>query len=572
MKNFYFSLFFLELAFSADAQIFNRVFAEADEQGPTFVTRLDTLTVAVHASRNRTGSAVMDIYTLDSQGHTVARRTISESEGAYLVLPRIKALSDGTLLMRAILQESCGSFPISSFILRQYDMDLNLVASYRTSDVSNIGRYGILEMDSNHIALIDDDGAKGFNANLDTTFSYERLAGSNLIFTGRGVYLGNDSLLLSSFGDAFALPSVVIYDIKNDTAYVSTQAAQSDYVRFYEYTDSTYFTTFPDTIHNRKFTISRRSDLQVLDSSKFNQVSSLIEPRLYFEQGEAWVALANDSFEVVSKSNFSSLGKGQLHKNILTDDRWYDQTWYNDSLLIVASEGAVESIVLGQPKAAAFDSLSYTIKNTQLYFSRIDTVPDPAGDDYLIDTHSDWEITFRNQSSKILDSLAFRYVENTPDPCVTDLVLVKLENLNIAAGDSFIYSVDSVFRGKFFVQHDSLQIDLKLDIASANGNIVKIGQTNVEVFDTNFIGIEELKPLNWVQIFPNPAQNFLVISNEKNESLDMELFDVSGKKWPFEKEATARGAKLDISALSTGMYFLKVRSKDSGKTFKFLKQ
>lgn len=69
-------------------------------------------------------------------------------------------------------------------------------------------------------------------------------------------------------------------------------------------------------------------------------------------------------------------------------------------------------------------------------------------------------------------------------------------------------------------------------------------------------------------IYPNPAKNELTVSPNKNESLEVQIFDVTGKM--HSEEIISGSTKVDVSHLRAGIYF--VKAEGSGATLKFVKE
>lgn len=69
-------------------------------------------------------------------------------------------------------------------------------------------------------------------------------------------------------------------------------------------------------------------------------------------------------------------------------------------------------------------------------------------------------------------------------------------------------------------------------------------------------------------IYPNPAKNELTISPNKNERIDVQIIDLTGKIQM--REMISGSTKMDVSSLRAGIYFVKVEG--SGATLKFVKE
>lgn len=60
--------------------------------------------------------------------------------------------------------------------------------------------------------------------------------------------------------------------------------------------------------------------------------------------------------------------------------------------------------------------------------------------------------------------------------------------------------------------------------------------------------------LNTISVFPNPATDFITLGNLKEPSL-FQIYDLTGKKL-MENELSSTDAKIDVSGLQQGMYFI----------------
>ncbi|PHR17328.1 MAG: hypothetical protein COA38_20910 [Fluviicola sp.] len=69
-------------------------------------------------------------------------------------------------------------------------------------------------------------------------------------------------------------------------------------------------------------------------------------------------------------------------------------------------------------------------------------------------------------------------------------------------------------------------------------------------------------------IYPNPAQNELTIAPRKNEALEVQIIDLTGKI--HSREIITGSTKINVSQLRAGIYFVKLAG--SGSTLKFVKE
>jgi len=67
-----------------------------------------------------------------------------------------------------------------------------------------------------------------------------------------------------------------------------------------------------------------------------------------------------------------------------------------------------------------------------------------------------------------------------------------------------------------------------------------------------------------VNVYPNPASDYLVIKSAENEMLDLRLSNMMGKAMQVKARQTIQGALIDVSKLPKGNYYLEIMS-GSGK-------
>ena len=91
---------------------------------------------------------------------------------------------------------------------------------------------------------------------------------------------------------------------------------------------------------------------------------------------------------------------------------------------------------------------------------------------------------------------------------------------------------------------------------------------NVAVTE-NSLTSDDLNFIDYVEMYPNPSQNFIYFNNDLNQVqiLDLNLKFVSKKINSYK-----RGEKINISNLDNGLYFVKIESNNNIiKYFKLLK-
>jgi hypothetical protein len=90
----------------------------------------------------------------------------------------------------------------------------------------------------------------------------------------------------------------------------------------------------------------------------------------------------------------------------------------------------------------------------------------------------------------------------------------------------------------------------------------------------NFIKVEQTSihdPENeGINLYPNPAKNYFQISNRQNNTSRIEIFSITGEM--VNSSQASDNSLIDISDLSSGLYFVKIHMRDQlTKYFKLIK-
>lgn len=89
---------------------------------------------------------------------------------------------------------------------------------------------------------------------------------------------------------------------------------------------------------------------------------------------------------------------------------------------------------------------------------------------------------------------------------------------------------------------------------------------NVYFWDTQTAGLDDAS-LSAVEMYPNPAKGVVKFSTVSNQALEVSVYDLLGKQvMPFQTIQT----ELNISSLTTGLYFVKMKQGSSATTKKLL--
>ncbi|MEP0985353.1 T9SS type A sorting domain-containing protein [Ekhidna sp.] len=74
-----------------------------------------------------------------------------------------------------------------------------------------------------------------------------------------------------------------------------------------------------------------------------------------------------------------------------------------------------------------------------------------------------------------------------------------------------------------------------------------------------------------IRIYPNPGKEYAVIELEQSEKAHVSIIDINGKVLYMRKNIVEKRIKLDVNHLQEGIYFIRVKSGNQIKTFKFIK-
>ncbi|WP_234110529.1 T9SS type A sorting domain-containing protein [Chryseobacterium sp. R2A-55] len=105
----------------------------------------------------------------------------------------------------------------------------------------------------------------------------------------------------------------------------------------------------------------------------------------------------------------------------------------------------------------------------------------------------------------------------------------------------------------------------KLYVADTGNNVVKIINLNA------FLSTSDTKNISHINIYPNPAMDFIKILNSKNQKISRaEIFEMSGKM--IKNIASFSENTIDVQALCAGSYLLKIYAGTDIYYRKFLKK
>lgn len=100
---------------------------------------------------------------------------------------------------------------------------------------------------------------------------------------------------------------------------------------------------------------------------------------------------------------------------------------------------------------------------------------------------------------------------------------------------------------------------------------------NVSITQTEWVNVDFLTSVNElnnsaIKIYPNPVKNDLMINGLPNSIVTINITDISGKIVFTTTTNSTKTQQLNLSSLSSGVYFLKMNFTETSKIIKFIKE
>lgn len=110
------------------------------------------------------------------------------------------------------------------------------------------------------------------------------------------------------------------------------------------------------------------------------------------------------------------------------------------------------------------------------------------------------------------------------------------------------------------------------DVANQDGGALTSWGLEI-CLNSTIVSVKEINPLSNVVIYPNPTNNQLIISGLADGVITtFTVTDITGKIVRKPITSFNNQQNIDVSSLSTGIYFLQINSSTGTKTLKFVKQ
>jgi uncharacterized Ntn-hydrolase superfamily protein len=198
-------------------------------------------------------------------------------------------------------------------------------------------------------------------------------------------------------------------------------------------------------------------------------------------------------------------------------------------------------------------------------------------DDYKEDRQG---INFSVQGNILLDQSVIDNMEdnfNNTSGTLADKLMSSLQGANFPGADSRCLANGTSSRAAWFVVYraDDEPGDpyLKLVVPTQ-----AIGVEPIDVLQgmyDDFLAVNEFDLENMIDLYPNPADNVLVVSNDPLLDIsEMEILDINGRRVNLIESSSIKGNEqtIDVSSLQNGLYFINVTSSKGNHSFKFVKE
>ena len=312
-------------------------------------------------------------------------------------------------------------------------------------------------------------------------------------------------------------------------------------------------------------------------------------------------------FDWQTNANYSLVG--------IEDNRYFGEQVVNFYDFYNFQIGDVFQRLIVNSGAESFDSeyIKYTILSKQEFIDSIKyhvegkykfihyEFGNSYEENYLIDSiitfyNTQFINLYNHECVKINDYINEDYYEGWFDEAVDNLEIYKEDNLLVKSIYGASNSLDSKYYKPTIENPDFLEIVLfpemivieykeSLGLTNYHINIfefgfsdrligyIRDGITYGEVFPDSWYGISNVENINNnIQIYPNPAQNFININlhSTNTQNIKINIFDYTGKI-VLSTYSQNSNPQIDISALKTGMYFITIKSDKNIYKSKFIK-
>lgn len=90
---------------------------------------------------------------------------------------------------------------------------------------------------------------------------------------------------------------------------------------------------------------------------------------------------------------------------------------------------------------------------------------------------------------------------------------------------------------------------------------------NIELYDTASLSVDKSSTFT-LKVYPNPANNYVIVEPDNSEFLEISIFDTLGKN--VMPNSVLKNSRLDVSSLSRGVYFMRINANSTQVTKKII--
>lgn len=155
------------------------------------------------------------------------------------------------------------------------------------------------------------------------------------------------------------------------------------------------------------------------------------------------------------------------------------------------------------------------------------------------------------------------------------LRLKSVQNLNLHQSNDILFLVPiGTVTNTTYTYYDNVRKFPILSYTSANISVPLLGinqtTTGAQALNEAFLNVTDSAPKTKMQIFPNPVGETINIKGDLSKYTTGKIFGTDGK---LIKSSELRNAQIEVSDLSSAVYFLEISGKDAEvQTMKFIKK
>ncbi len=194
----------------------------------------------------------------------------------------------------------------------------------------------------------------------------------------------------------------------------------------------------------------------------------------------------------------------------------------------------------------------------------------PAYRGFIQNDNTDNRISFTFQQGVSAESITKENVTTTAKP----LLHVKLKYIDVTKDPMVAYESGLVYQDQFFTACGSmLKTGAKAGFPDC-ANLPGVQLVN-DTYDSSGASLQTLsveeQDIAVVRLYPNPAQQYFLIQGLGNIETDIHITDINGKLVQILPSHSLENT-INISQLQTGVYFVKINTQNSQKSYKLIKE